>query len=388
MIEAHEKAAKEKVERDAKKGGEEGKKKKGGEEGKKKKKKKSSKKVMTTVEGTQRQLFDYYANVLEIGLEHSCCCNWTTAVMKRKYAERLDDEMIAETDFSADLEMRPSAACCATFYNNVSLIPYVIHYTDEVGVRQIDCIVVCSDDRAKNFAVHQHCFDDIITTYITRLSKKRTMRSVVVVTDNCAKQYRNKNMYGYVADFCMFLKAASQQLKNKFNITLTHFFLEKYHGKGTSDGICGLFKVLVRKQAWFKDSRLHRKNIMYSSEAVAEYGNQKFCNDDEAARRRRAINAFKFTTLRDDEVKHDELLQYRSQTGLTSSSHSQIWSGCSFDFGNLYTRPGICACDQCNRGQYHECLLPEETGSATKWYMAPKEAEQVCMCRPVAVCMV
>jgi len=94
------------------------------------------KKVLRTVTGKQQMFYDYYIQILEVGLAHSERCNWTTHVMKRKKAHRHDGEILIETDFSADLEMRPRDAGCCAFYKKCSLIPFVVHYTDTLKVRK------------------------------------------------------------------------------------------------------------------------------------------------------------------------------------------------------------------------------------------------------------
>lgn len=97
---------------------------------------------------------------------------------------------------------------------------------------------------------------DLIEEYLDFLPH---VRRLSVVTDNCGKQYRNKNLYGFVSDFCR-----EYSLSHVRKVSMAHCFLEKYHGKGTSDGICGLLKVLYREEANKKDSKLKREQIIYS----------------------------------------------------------------------------------------------------------------------------
>jgi hypothetical protein len=105
-------------------------------ESKKKEKKKKDKMVMMTVTGKQKKFYDYYIETLEVGLAHSVRCNWTTHMMRRKKAHLHANEIMIETDFSADLELRPQNAECCKWYLKCSLIPFVVHYTDQFGERK------------------------------------------------------------------------------------------------------------------------------------------------------------------------------------------------------------------------------------------------------------
>jgi len=191
-------------------------------------------------------------------------------------------------------------------------------------------VIYASDDLSKNFAVHRHCLLDLVEEYLNFLPH---VRRVSVVTDNCGKQYRNKNLYGFVSDFC---REYSLSHDGRV-VSMAHYFLEKYHGKGTSDGICGLLKVLFREDANKKDSMLKRKNIIYDHEALADFGRSTFGTDVHTTRtkKQRQINEFKFKTVDASDVKHDKLPQYQPQKYLTDSSESQIWSTCSNNHGDL-----------------------------------------------------
>jgi hypothetical protein len=80
------------------------------------------------------------------GLAHSWRCKWTNVVMKRRYLRRQDDEIIIETDSSADFEFRPANAECCAFYMNASILPFIVHYTDKHGGRREDAVIVCSNE--------------------------------------------------------------------------------------------------------------------------------------------------------------------------------------------------------------------------------------------------
>ena len=91
-------------------------------------------------------------------------------------------------------------------------------------------------------------------------------KRVVVITDNCRKQYRNRMNYGFVADF-----------EYEFNIEMELLFEEQYHGKCVCDALCGLFKLMAKQNAYFKDSQIARKTVIHSHTALAEFGRSKFC---------------------------------------------------------------------------------------------------------------
>lgn len=57
-------------------------------------------------------------------------------MMRRKKAHLHANEIMIETDFSADLELRPQNAECCKWYLKCSLIPFVVHYTDQFGERK------------------------------------------------------------------------------------------------------------------------------------------------------------------------------------------------------------------------------------------------------------
>ena len=233
-------------------------------------------------------------------------------------------------------------------------------------------MIYSSADLSKNFAVHRHCLLDLIEEYLDFLPH---VRRLSVVTDNCGKQYRNKNLYGFVSDFCR-----EYSISHVREVSMAHCFLEKYHGKGTSDGICGLLKVLYREEANKKDSKLKRKKIIYSHVAIAEFGRKAFGRNEHTKKKQKArqISEFKFKVVNKGDVQHGNLPQYQPQKYLTDSSESLIWSDCSHDHGDLRSRAGICACDSCNNvdGTYYDCELPHETGAVLKWYMAPNNAEE------------
>merc|ERR1719162_2109312 len=111
---------------------------------------------------------------------------------------------------------------------------------------------------------------------------------------------------------------------------MAHYFLEKYHGKGISDGICGLFKIMVRNEAWFKDSAVRRRDIMNTHKDVANFGNENFGNKED-----NKINMFRFDVLDLGDVNHDAPLQYKPQKYLTSSTRSLLYSDNNADFGDL-----------------------------------------------------
>jgi hypothetical protein len=77
-----------------------------------------------------------------------------------------------------------------------------VHYTDKDGVRRKDAVIVCSNDLGKNFKVHKYCLQKVLDLYLPELQDARTMRRVSIATDNCRKQYRNANLYGWLSTFC------------------------------------------------------------------------------------------------------------------------------------------------------------------------------------------
>jgi hypothetical protein len=158
--------------------------------------------MMGNTSGTQQDIFDHYVEKMEVGLAHSWRCKWTNVVMKRRYKNRRDDEIIIETDFSADFEFRSANAECCAFYTNASILPFIVHYTDTDGARRKDAVIVCSNDLGNNFKVHKHCLRKVLDMYLPGLKKKRTMRRVSIVTDNCRKQYHNANLNDWLSTFC------------------------------------------------------------------------------------------------------------------------------------------------------------------------------------------
>jgi hypothetical protein len=157
---------------------------------------------MGNTSGTQQAFFDHYVEKMEVGLVHSWRFKWTNVAMKWRYKKRRDDEMIIETDFSADFEFRPANAECCAFYTNARILPFIVHYTNKHGVRRKDAVIVCSNDRGKNFKVHKYCLQKVLDLYLPDLQAARTMRRVSIATDNYCKQYRNASLYGWFTTFC------------------------------------------------------------------------------------------------------------------------------------------------------------------------------------------
>ena len=158
--------------------------------------------------------------------------------------------------------MKPGKSDCCKFYKNVALIPFYIHHTDEHGERKISTVIACSEDTASNFAVCRHLLLKVIEKYA---SVAGGCRRVVVITDNCCKQHRNRMNYGFVADFCY-----------ELGLEMELLFEEQYHGKCIVDAMCALLKVLARQEAVFKDSKITRRGVIYSHAALAKLGREKF----------------------------------------------------------------------------------------------------------------
>lgn len=340
--------------------------------------KKTKRKVMKDVRGTQQQFFDQYVVKMEAGLAHSWRCRWTNQVMKRRYANRARDELIIETDFSASFEFRPSKAECCAWYKNCSILPLIVHYTNESGARQKDVIIVCSDDLSSNFKVHKHCMQKVLAKYLPNLP---LVKRVTVVTDNCRKQYRNRNLYGWLTTFC----------KENHGVSMGHLYQEQYHGKGLCDAICGLFKIQARREIFGKDSNLKAKVTLDTHKKLAEFGKRTFCKtatDDN----NHSINKYEFWTLEAGEageypgdnmhtISVDKLhypltiasLLYTDYAPVVKYDLSQheVWSNNELEGGDLRTREAICACDSCLRGDNYGCLVSEETGAILKFFCKP-----------------
>ena len=297
--------------------------------------------------------------------------------------------MIIETDFSADYEFRPRNAECCAFYKNASVLPFIIHYTTADGERRKDAIVVCSDDLGKNFKVHKHCLVLVLDKYLAKLGH---VKKVSIATDNCRKQYRNRNLYGWVSSYC-----------HEKKVSMGHLYQEQYHGKGLCDAICGIFKLLAKKETWSKDSPLDKKPIMDTHVKLAAFGTRKYAKNDSPANGDTTddsrIDCYEFWTLEKD-VAEDypgvcvrlksvciyehvnrshiripsilpccvlELADYASVVKHDLSQH-EVYSDTSYERGDLRTREAFCACDKCLLDERYECLLPTETGRILKFY--------------------
>jgi hypothetical protein len=163
-----------------------------------KKKKSKDRKQPITIEGTQEQFCQYLAITIEKYLPHSIGCRVTDVVLKRRLEKRPDNVIAVDTDFSADLEMRPRDAGTCQFYVNVSVIPFYIHYTDAAGKRCTDCLIVCAEYLGKDFVIYQKYLLEIMKQKAKDLEDVRETAGFWVITDNCRKQYRNRNNYGCV----------------------------------------------------------------------------------------------------------------------------------------------------------------------------------------------
>jgi hypothetical protein len=95
-----------------------------------------------SVEGTQKEFCEYLAITIESYLPHSAGCRVTSEALKRRLEKRPKNVIAIGTDFSADLELRPRDGDTRKFYQNVSVIPFYIHFHDEHDVKCTDCLIV------------------------------------------------------------------------------------------------------------------------------------------------------------------------------------------------------------------------------------------------------
>jgi hypothetical protein len=111
------------------------------------KNKQRKRKAVRTVRGKQGTFTDSYFEDLEnVVLKHSRLCRMTNIHSERLIRLRKDWQIIIETDFSNDFEFRPKDAECCKFYNNASVVPFYVHYTDKDGSRRKEMHIATSSD--------------------------------------------------------------------------------------------------------------------------------------------------------------------------------------------------------------------------------------------------
>jgi hypothetical protein len=195
------------------------------------------------------------------------------------------------------------------------------------------------------------------------------VKRVKVATDNCRKQYRNRNLYGWLTTFC----------KDTYGVAMGHLYQKQYHGKGLCDAICGLFKIQARRAAWGLNSKLGDmpKQMVDTHKKLAEFGRGKFCKSDgERVQRSESeeqklpddssISKYEFSTLEKgeaDEYPGNTLLYRTMQRELSMPfaeykpvvkydlSQHEVWCDNRLEGGDLRTREAICACDRCLEGR-------------------------------------
>jgi hypothetical protein len=339
------------------------------------------KSAMATVSGKQSTFIRHFTVYAEnTYLPHSRRCKSSNINMARRIHYRKDWEIIAETDFSNNLEFRPQDAECCKFYNQCSLVPFVVYYTDRYGSRRTEVHIACSSDLRNNFAVHQHLLKQIIKEKIIPNMADKPKR-LTVVTDNCRKQYRNRFNYGFIADFCA-----------DFGMELLHLFLCSYHGKGVSDGICGILKEQAKNEIMNKDSLLEKKSILGTYVQLALWADGKYKSDNDK-RKTDKYQLYVLSKHEESELKvdlgdvvdagcagcvgDDGITNYKKQVVDNDMEQHSFYSQCTYEHGDLRSVAEICGCDGCIDGKYSHCPLMARSGDRiVQYYLPPIKGPQ------------
>jgi hypothetical protein len=387
-------------------------------EQKQKPKETKTKLEMLPMEGEQWKFYDTFISISEKYIEHSHECRWNEHQRRLKRLHFGADEIVIETDYSNDYEMKKYYNETCKMNSRCTLMPVFVYHSpreeeieivveEEVPasqaggitgllhkvkrtvtkrVHETDVWFLVSKDNGKDFATHrQFLKDTVLPHYKNAASASMPLKKVCIITDNCASQYRNKDNYAFVAD-----------MKYELGIECTHFFPAPHHNKGPWDGICGVVKRLLEsftkeceskagKEDLSKEKKLYSHHRVY--EHIRDHFSKKTATIQEAPGDIQ-VNRY-FTRFYDDADNRDCMdadtttvdrtynegeKEIRPMEG--SSKFQQFsgrWADCP---GHLKVREQPCCCpDACSKGEYWHCKYTAFAGEFFDYYVQPVDTE-------------
>lgn len=165
--------------------------------------------------------------------------------------------VILVTDFQERLTIKEQDEVQSQHWDNQSttIFPCVVYFVWEGKVWAYS-FQVLSDDMAQDNAWVQHVMSKLLDDNIPALLRKigaAPMKNATIFTDNCAKQFKCKYHFGWVADSGV--KARDEGgVPTGRAVHIEHHYFGACHGKNVSDSEGGVTKTWaranVRNMSW------------------------------------------------------------------------------------------------------------------------------------------
>lgn len=206
--------------------------------------------AVAEIKGAVDDFFRSFKDIFNPFVKHRRQYKSQRAAFKERKATLGDGEVILVVDFQERLSVREQdevhSQHCDHEATNIFPCPIFIKWGGRVWAYSFQ---VLSDDMAQDDARVQHVLCMLLTVHIPALLRKigtAPMTRATIFTDNCAKQFKCKYHFGWVADSGIVTRHNNRRETGDRHIE--HHYFGACHGKNISDSEGGITKTYARDQ--------------------------------------------------------------------------------------------------------------------------------------------